>query len=78
MYGPVKDMLAKEGQRRIQVMTDLLTRAQERGEIRAELDPGMLARQLMVGLAGSAALVKGLITTEEVMELLESMIDLWT
>ena len=73
----VKDMLAKEGQRRIQVMTDLLTRAQERGEIRAELDPGMLARQLMVGLAGSAALVKGLITTEEVMILLESMIDLW-
>lgn len=74
----VKAMLTNEGQRRIQVMTELLTRAQQQGEVRAELDPGMLARQLMVGLAGSAALVKGLITTEEVMTLLESMIDLWT
>ena len=74
----VREMLAKEGQRRIGVMTELLTKAQALGEIRAELDPGMLARQLMVGLAGSAALVKGLITTEEVMALLESMIDLWT
>jgi TetR/AcrR family transcriptional repressor of nem operon len=74
----VRDMLAKEGQRRIGVMTELLAKAQELGEIRAELDPGKLARQLMIGLAGSAALVKGLITTEEVMELLESMIDLWT
>ena len=74
----VRDMLAKEGQRRIGVMTELLTKAQALGEIRAELDPLRLAQQLMVGLAGSAALVKGLITTEEVMELLESMIDLWT
>lgn len=73
----VREMLANEGQRRIQVMTELLTKAQQLGEIRPELDPGMLARQLMVGLAGSAALVKGLITTEEVMALLESMIDLW-
>jgi TetR/AcrR family transcriptional repressor of nem operon len=74
----VRDMLAQEGQRRIGVMAELLTKAQELGEIRAELDPLKLAQQLMVGLAGSAALVKGLITTEEVMELLESMIDLWT
>ena len=74
----VRDMLAQEGQRRIGVMTELLSKAQELGEIRAELDPLRLAQQLMVGLAGSAALVKGLITTEEVMELLESMIDLWT
>jgi len=74
----VREMLANEGQRRIQVMTELLTKAQEAGEIRPELDPARLAQQLMVGLAGAAALVKGLITTEEVMHLLESMIDLWT
>ena len=74
----VKEMLMNEGQRRIQVMTELLTKAQEAGEIRPELDPARLAQQLMVGLAGAAALVKGLITTEEVMHLLESMIDLWT
>jgi len=74
----VKAMLMNEGQRRIAVMTELLTKAQEAGEIRPELDPARLAQQLMVGLAGAAALVKGLITTEEVMNLLESMIDLWT
>ena len=74
----VREMLAKEGQRRIGVRAELLTKAQALGEIRAELDPLRLAQQLMVGLAGSAALVKGLITTEEVMELLESTIDLWT
>jgi TetR/AcrR family transcriptional regulator, transcriptional repressor for nem operon len=74
----VREMLANEGQRRIAVMADLLTRAQELGEIRAELDPLALARQAMVSLAGSAVLLKGLITTGEVMELLESMIDLWT
>jgi TetR/AcrR family transcriptional repressor of nem operon len=74
----VKEMLMNEGQRRIHVMTELLTKAREAGEIRPELDPARLAQQLMVGLAGAAALVKGLITTEEVMHLLESMIDLWT
>ena len=74
----VRDVLANEGQRRIGVMAELLTKAQELGEIRAELDPLRLAQQAMVGLAGSAVLVKGLITTDEVMELLESMIDLWT
>jgi TetR/AcrR family transcriptional repressor of nem operon len=74
----VREMLANEGQRRIQVMAQLLEQAQEKGQIRPELDPTRLAQQLMVGLAGSAALVKGLITTGEVMELLESMIDLWT
>ena len=62
----------------VKSFADDLQAAQELGEIRAELDPLKLAQQLMVGLAGSAALVKGLITTEEVMELLESMIDLWT
>ena len=74
----VKEAIQAEGYRRIQVLTEFLTKAQEAGEIRAELKPEQLARQLMIGLAGSAAMVKGLITTEEVMELLEGMIDLWT
>jgi TetR/AcrR family transcriptional repressor of nem operon len=74
----VKEAIQAEGHRRLQVLTEFLTKAQELGEIRPELKPGQLARQLMIGLAGSAAMVKGLITTEEVMELLEGMIDLWT
>ena len=74
----VKKAIENEGQRRMRVMTELLTRAQELGEIRPELEPDKLARQLLIGLAGSAAMVKGLITTEEVKDILEDMIDGWT
>ena len=74
----VKQAIQAEGQRRLRVITELLTKAQQFGEIRPELKPEQLARQLMVGIAGSAAMVKGLITTDEVAELLEGMIDLWT
>ena len=74
----VRKAIQAEGRRRVQVITEFLAKAQELGEIRPELKPEVLARQLMIGLAGSAAMVKGLITTDEVMELLESMIDLWT
>ena len=66
------------GRVREYVSRGLKAGSQYKFEIRAELDPTRLAQQLMVGLAGSAALVKGLITTDEVMELLESTIDLWT
>jgi len=74
----VRQAIQAEGARRVRVMTELLAKAQSRGEVRAELDPQKLARQLMIGLAGAAAMVKGFVTTEEVMELLEDMIDLWT
>jgi TetR/AcrR family transcriptional repressor of nem operon len=74
----VKKLLASEGQRRIHVITDLLTRAQQMGEIRAELVPGKLAQQLMIGLAGSAAMGKGLIPQAQVQEILADMIDQWT
>jgi len=74
----VKKAIQGEGGRRMRVMTELLTKAQELGEIRAELKPEKLAQQLMIGLAGSAAMVKGLISTEEVMEVLDDMIDYWT
>jgi TetR/AcrR family transcriptional repressor of nem operon len=74
----VRQAVQAEGQRRLHVLTELLTKAQQLGEIRPELMPEQLARQLLIGLAGSAALVKGLITTGEVTELMEGMIDLWT
>jgi len=74
----VKKLLATEGQRRIHVLTEFLMRAQQLGEIRAELVPEKLAQQLMIGLAGSAAMGKGLITTEQVQEVLGDMIDFWT
>jgi len=74
----VKEAIAMEGRRRIRVMTEFLTRAQELGEIRAELDPASLAQQLMIAMAGSAAMVKGLVTTEDVKRILDGIIDLWT
>ena len=73
----VRKAIENEGQRRIRVVTDLLTRAQQLGEIRADLVPEKLAQQLMIGLAGSAAMVKGLITTEQVLEILDDLIDYW-
>ena len=73
----VKKAIEYEGQRRMRVVTDLLTRAQQLGEIRADLVPERLAQQLMIGLAGSAAMVKGLITTDQVLEILDDLIDYW-
>jgi TetR/AcrR family transcriptional repressor of nem operon len=73
----VKKAIGYEGQRRMRVVTELLTRAQQLGEIRADLVPQRLAQQLMIGLAGSAAMVKGLITTEQVQDVLDSLIDYW-
>ena len=74
----VHKAVENEAQRRLRVLTELLTRAQEQGEIRAELVPQKLAQQLMIGLAGSAALVKGSIGTDQVLEILEDMIGYWT
>ena len=48
------------------------------GEIRAELVPEKLAQQLMIGLAGSAAMGKGLIPPGQVQEVLDDMISHWT
>jgi TetR/AcrR family transcriptional repressor of nem operon len=74
----VKKLLASEGQKRIHVVTELLTRAQQLGEIRADLVPEKLAQQLMIGLAGSAAMGKGLIPPQQVQEVLDDMISHWT
>ncbi|MCK5325371.1 MAG: TetR/AcrR family transcriptional regulator [Woeseiaceae bacterium] len=74
----VKQAIENEGQKRIRVFTELLTRARDKGEIRADLVPEKLAQQLLIGLAGAAAMVKGLVTTEQVMEILDDMIGYWT
>lgn len=74
----VRRAVQEEGQRRLRVLTDLITKARQAGEIRPELEPALLAQQLMIGFAGSAAMVKGLITTDEVVAVLDGMIDHWT
>lgn len=74
----VRDVVAGEGARRLRVLTDLISRAREAGEIRAELEPELLARQLMIAFAGSAALVKGPIPGDQVVPVIDAMIDQWT
>ncbi len=74
----VHKAVGAEGERRLRVLTDLLEKARQAGEIRSELDASMLARQLMIAFAGSAAMAKGLVTAPEVIAVLNNMIDQWT
>ena len=74
----VREAVAEEGARRLRVLTDLVSRAREAGEIRAELEPDLLAMQLMIAFAGSAALDKGPIAGDQVVPVIEAMIDQWT
>jgi TetR/AcrR family transcriptional repressor of nem operon len=63
--------------RRLQATIEILTQAQKAGEVRAELQPEKLARQLMVTLAGVAATVKGFLHHDEAIEVMNELIDSW-
>ena len=71
----VKQALQLVAGREIEMMTGLVSKAQEAGEIRSDRDPQRIARQLMVTLAGLAATVKGFVTAEEAMETIDDAID---
>ena len=74
----VKAALQGIGEKRLRFMTDLIAKAQQAGEIRQGQDPYKLARQLMITLAGSAAMVKGYMDGGEILETLDDLIDSWT
>jgi TetR/AcrR family transcriptional repressor of nem operon len=74
----VKAALQAIGEKRVRFMTDLIGKAQQAGEIRQGLNPYKLARQLMITLAGSAAMVKGFLQKDEIVEVLDELIDSWT
>ena len=74
----VKALLKAIGDKRVRFMTDMIAKAQQAGEIRQDLDPYSLARQLMVALAGSAAMVKGFMDGDEIVDNLSALIDAWT
>ena len=74
----VKAALQRIGEKRLRCMADLFGKAQQADEIRRELDPYKLARQLMITLAGSAAMVKGFLDGNEILETLDDMIESWT
>ncbi len=73
----VKAALQGFAEQRMRVMTDLIAKAQELGEISVKTDPYKLARQLMMTLAGGAAMVKGFIPQEEMTEALNDLIESW-
>ena len=73
----VKVALQSFGGQRMQKITEMIAMAQESGEITVTTDPYKLARQLMMTLAGGAAMVKGLIPPEEIRETMKELIDSW-
>ena len=73
----VKDLLQRIGTQRLRAMADMIGKAQQAGEIREQRDPEKLARQLMVTLAGAATMVKGFLTREDMVEVLDELIESW-
>ena len=74
----VKIMLQSFGAQRMQALAGMIAAAQQAGEIRAGLDAHRLARQLMMALAGAAAMAKGFLPNDEIVAALFEMIDSWT
>jgi TetR/AcrR family transcriptional repressor of nem operon len=73
----VRSALQAIGEKRVRFLTDLIGKAQQAGEIRQGQDPYKLSRQLMVTLAGSAAMAKGFLQKGEILEVLDELIDSW-
>ncbi len=73
----VKSALQGFGQQRMQAITGMIAMAQESGELRATTAPDKLARQLMMTMAGGAAMVKGVLPPEVFIETVTDLIDSW-
>jgi len=74
----VKAAVRSFGELRLHAMAEMIAAAQQAGELRAELDAQQLARQLLMTLAGAAALRKGLLSPQDVVETIDGVIDAWT
>jgi AcrR family transcriptional regulator len=74
----VAQMLQGFAEQRIAALASMIGKAREAGEIRAELEPLKLAHSLMIALAGSAAMAKGFMAREQILDNLEDLIDSWT
>ena len=73
----VKSALQGFGKQRMQAVTEMIAGAQASGEISTRREPAKLARQLMMTMAGGAAMVKGLIAPEDFIESINDVIDSW-
>jgi TetR/AcrR family transcriptional repressor of nem operon len=74
----VKAALQGFGEKRMRAITEMIAAAQASGEIMVPTEPRKLARQLMMTMAGGAAMVKGVLAPEEMMETINGLIDSWT
>ena len=74
----VKALLQQVAAKRVRILVDLIEKAQQAGEIRAELEPQKLAQQFMVMVAGAAALAKGLLDPSEAVGVIEDLVASWT
>jgi TetR/AcrR family transcriptional repressor of nem operon len=73
----VKAALQGFGQQRMQAITEMIAAAQESGELSVERPPDRLARQLMMTMAGGAAMVKGVLPPDAMLETMNDLIDSW-
>jgi TetR/AcrR family transcriptional repressor of nem operon len=73
----VKAALQGFGQQRMRAITKMIARAQASGELRVEKEPQRLARQLMMTMAGGAAMVKGAISAGDYAESINDLLDSW-
>ena len=73
----VKALIGQAVEKRLRVLTAMITKAQEAGGIRSELEPSKLALQLMVTLAGAAATAKGMFGQEDIGCVFDSMLESW-
>ena len=73
----VKAALQGFGEKRMQAITGMIAKARESGEITVQTEPRKLARQLMMTMAGGAAMVKGVLSPEEIVETINELIDSW-
>lgn len=73
----VKAALQGFAELRLRTMTEMIAQAQASGEIKVATEPYKLARQLMMTLAGGAAMVKGLLAPDDITETMNDLIDSW-
>ena len=73
----VKTALLGFGRQRMQAVTEMIANAQGSGELSVKTEPQKLARQLMMTMAGGAAMVKGLLTPDAYIETMKELIDSW-
>jgi len=74
----VRQFIRETGEKRARVLADMIGKAQKAGEIRPELDPERLAKQLIIVLAGAAATVKGILEGEDIRAAIGDVIASWT